>query len=274
MEDHKINIILNAKKIMSVNALYGAKLTYIKGRPTAQIYKKSEAKQMEHYISEQIKLLNIPVNYPWVTENTKFKLTFTVIFNTGFYLRDLDNCCKNLVDGIFRALGINDSHVIKLVAEKKYLPGISDEKILVCLQEVSDDDIRLDKFFKPHIIWCNNSSVTLGLPEAKKQPKKDKLYITSEKSKADTKLFIIQPGDYNYATGMNIAFEIDENILETKGFSYIAILNSKDWSEVELRGIEELEKTINEISKNVYSGIKIKRVNDLSEILKWIEGDE
>ena len=52
---NSIQFVLSAKKIISVNALYGAKLTYSGARPIATLYKKAEAKKMEKYIQEQEK---------------------------------------------------------------------------------------------------------------------------------------------------------------------------------------------------------------------------
>ena len=42
---NSIQFVLSAKKIISVNALYGAKLTYSGARPIATLYKKAEAKK-------------------------------------------------------------------------------------------------------------------------------------------------------------------------------------------------------------------------------------
>lgn len=272
-EEHRINIILKAKKIMSVNALYGAKISYVNGRPVAQMYKKADAKTMEHYIGEQIKLLDIPNNYPWVNKNTKFKMTFTAVFNTGFYSRDIDNCCKNLIDGIFRALDINDSHIISLSADKKYLPGIKDEKILVMLEEVSDDDIRMDQLPKPHIIWINDSSIDLKIPNLPpKCPKKDKIYRTEDKDRSDTRLYILRPETFNYNTTMKVAFDIDENILSSKGFTYIAIIGSEsDWGD-KWNDIVEFKELVKNIHDNTYSGIRLNSFNNINDdILNWVE---
>ena len=57
---------MGARKILSVNALYNAKMTWVNGRQVATIYKTGEAKQTEAYIREQVERLDVPVNYPWV----------------------------------------------------------------------------------------------------------------------------------------------------------------------------------------------------------------
>ena len=48
------------------------------------------AKKMEKYIQEQVKALEISKNHPWITKDTKFKFTFTVIFKSGYFMRDLE----------------------------------------------------------------------------------------------------------------------------------------------------------------------------------------
>ena len=88
---NRINFSLGAKKILSVNALYKAKISYIGGRQVASIYKAKEAKATEAYIKEQVELLDVEHNYPWVKKETLFKMTIKVIFKDGYLMRDLDN---------------------------------------------------------------------------------------------------------------------------------------------------------------------------------------
>ena len=124
---NRINFVMGARKILSVNALYNAKMTWVNGRQVATIYKTGEAKQTEAYIREQVERLNVPVNHPWVNKNTLFKMTIKVVFKSGFQSRDLDNVLKLIQDGIFRGLDINDSHVVSIVADKVLFPDISEE---------------------------------------------------------------------------------------------------------------------------------------------------
>ena len=60
---NRINFVLGARKILSVNALYGAKMTWVNGRQVATIYKTGEAKQTEAYIKEQIEISVNPINF-------------------------------------------------------------------------------------------------------------------------------------------------------------------------------------------------------------------
>ena len=88
---NRINFVLSAAKILSVNAIYQAKMTWVNGKQVPTIYKTKEAKVTEAFIREQVEKLNVPVNYPWVTKNTLFKMTLKVVFRSGFLLKDLDN---------------------------------------------------------------------------------------------------------------------------------------------------------------------------------------
>ena len=71
---NQLNFIIGARKILSVNALYSSKIIYNAGRPISTIYKTGEAKKVEGYIKEQVRLLDVPKNYPWINKNTLFKI--------------------------------------------------------------------------------------------------------------------------------------------------------------------------------------------------------
>lgn len=224
-----LKFVLGAKKILSVNALYGAKLSYNGRTPIATMYKKSDAKKMEEYIKEQVRALNIPVNYPWVKKDTKFKFTFTVIFKSGYFLRDLDNCCKNLIDGIFRALGYNDSHICEIHCFKTLCPEIPEEKICVEMSEFTGES-RFDKLTEPLPV---PSRIFLGGTCAgdpwreSLMPELDKLGIsyfnpvvpdwtpecidTEKETKCDCELYILTPamkGVYSVAEIISAAYEV------------------------------------------------------------------
>ena len=56
----------------------------------------------------------------------------------------MDNCCKNLIDGIFRALGYNDSHICEIHCYKTLCPDIPEEKICIEMSEFTGES-RFDK---------------------------------------------------------------------------------------------------------------------------------
>lgn len=279
-QPNSLFFILSAKKIISVNALYGAKMMYRGSKPVATLYKKSEAKKMEEYIKEQVKALDIPNNYPWIGRDTRFKFTFTVIFKSGFYMRDLDNCCKNLIDGIFRALGYNDSHILEIQAKKTLCPEIDEEKILVQMSEYTGET-RFDKITEPtphpgriylggtgtwreefikelegtDISWFNPENKT---PEEKNREKTEM---------CDTELYILSPG---YDTVLSIAesvIAVHEAILGGYGCVVFGVLGTEDeWGET-WNSLDATIKLLNTLSAGSRRVIA-KFINEPKEIIK------
>ena len=259
---------MGAKKILSVNSLYGAKLVWAGGRQVATIYKTGEAKQTEAYIREQVERLNVPVNYPWVREETLFKMTIKVVFKSGFLSRDLDNCLKLVQDGIFRALDINDSHVVSIVADKVIFPGISEEKIYVCLEECDESGVRFDIIPHPSKIWSPDFNF-LSLKELpEKRARKGKLYKTGDQEKADTFLFLITPENLTLFTPTRIILRVIESVLGSSGFVFIGF--------VMVEGMEEFKALLLEEQKE-YSGIRYRdfeREPNEEELLCWISENQ
>lgn len=265
-EKHEINMVLSVDKIVSVNAAYSSKVIFVNGKPTSTIYKTREAKLTEAYIKEQVRLLDIPKNYPWVNDKTLFTYSINVIFKNGFLSKDLDNTIKLVQDGIFRALGINDSHVVKIYAQKSYCPGISDEKICVSLREVNNEkELNLLYLPKPEIIWTDwDKKEDLGLKELGKRKMKNTLYLTNDKvGKADTKLFVIESDKINYNTFSDIALDICSNVFHSSGLAYIAFIG-------ENADTLEFQKRLNDLAQS-YSGIRYKNVKDANDILEWLK---
>jgi len=273
---NKLNIILSASRILSVNSVYNSRLIYVNGKAKSTIYKTAEAKNVENYIKDQIKVLDVPNNYSWINEDTLFKMTIQVVFKSGYFRRDLDNTLKLVQDGIFGGLGLNDSHVVDIVASKKLFPDISEEKIFVCLEEVSKDGLRYDILQSPNIIWSNKlDDISLG-NNLKKLPKRGKksdiLYYTEEKDRADTKLFIVEPDSVNLNTTMNIFSEMTDFILESRNFTYVAIIGKEsDWGD-KWKDICEFFEFIKTIHSDVYSGVDTRIMDNYSstEIYDWL----
>ena len=269
--NNKLNLILGAKKILSVNSIYSARMVYSGGRQIATIYKSKEAKATEEWIKEQVRALDITTNYPWITKDTLFIMNIEVVFKTSILLRDLDNCIKLIQDAIFRAMDINDSHVVKIHASKKLWPGIEEEKILVSLMEINKDDLRFDMIPQPNIIWCKRE-----LDKLKKLPKRgikpDILYYTDDPDKADTKVFIMDPEEgITYNTTMDIAEYTINPVLNADGFVYIAILgNSEIWGSEIWNNLQEFKTKMLERNKE-YSGIRIKEIDNIDELYNWLE---
>lgn len=267
---NELNLILGAKKILSVNALYSAMMVSKGGRQYATIYKSRDAKNVEAYIGEQIKALNIPTNYPWITKDTLFSYSINVIFKSGYLSRDLDNTIKLIQDGIFRALDINDSHVVQIFAKKSYMPDISEEKICISLKEFKNEkELRIDYVPVPDMIWTDwEDKNLLGLKEFGKKKMKGVQYLVSSKEDANTKLLVIDPSKLTYNTFGDIYLEITENLISSSGLVYIAILNKPIDKNI-ADSLSKFEDKIKEMSKQ-YSGIRLKTVSTPEEIKSWV----
>lgn len=268
MEEHKINFVIGARKILSVNSLYASTTLLKYGKYVSTIYKSKEAKNAETYIKDQVNLLNIPENYPWVNQDTLFKLTVCVIFKSGILSRDLDNCLKLIQDGIFRALGINDSHVIEIQANKCFCSDLSEEKICISLEEISNiNKLRFDYIPKPEIVWCEE---TLNkYKDFGKRKTRGVIYKTSIKEQANSYVYILDPNKMTYNTFGNIREDLDYVSREIK-LAYIFVLGTEqDWGNI-WKDLEEFKNIVNEYSSN-YSGIKLQCINSRDEIYDLIK---
>lgn len=272
---NSINFVLSASKVLSVNALYKARIIYNAGRPVATIYKTTEAKRTEEYLKEQVRALDIETNHKWITKNTYFDANITIVLNSAFRIARVDtqNLDKQIFDAIFRGLGVvDDSHVVSLHMNKTVCPGLKDEKICVRLTECTRP-VRFDMIPKPNIIWCQTQ-----LKELKKLPKigikPDIMYYTDDIERADTKIFFLDPEiGITYNTTMEIAEYTVEPVLNSSGFVYIGILgNEEKWEDDKWKSIQEFKEKMIERNSE-YSGIKIKELENFDEIYKWLKED-
>ena len=270
---NSLQFILSAKKIISVNALYGAKLTYSGVRPVASLYKKAEAKKMEKYIQEQVKNLDLPNNHPWVTKDTKFKFTFTVIFKSGYFMRDLDNCCKNLIDGIFRALGYNDSHICEIHCYKTLCPEIPEEKICIEMSEFTGES-RFDKVTEnkpvPENIYLNVPDQTCIDELILELNKRGIKYTSTEKDNCDCELYLLTPGMkdmYPIAEIINAAYEAAVGGYGALLFGVLG--KEEDWEKTLW---DSLQKTIT-LVKEISAGsrrIIAENISKSTDILNYV----
>lgn len=268
---NKLNFVLGAKKILSVNAIYSSKILYKAGRPISTIYKSGEAKQVEDYIKEQVRLLDIQKNYPWVTKDTLFRLTITVVFKSGILLRDLDNSIKLLQDGIFRALDINDSHVVEIFARKRLCPDLSEEKICITLTEIKDKaSLNFEYFPKPETVWCDHELE--NFKELPKRKSKGEIYKVNSKDDSNTEIYILDPSE---KITYNTFGDIRENLIDLvpKGkLGYVFILgNETIWGSL-WEDVENFKEIINGYSKS-YKGIQVRVVNSKEDIYKILKDE-
>lgn len=258
---NSVRFILSASKILSVNSLYSAKLVYkTPRRPIAAIYKSGEAKKTEEYIKEQVRALDIENNYSWINKKTNFIFYIKVLFKSGLLLRDLDNTLKLVQDAIFRALEINDSHVLEIHASKSLCPELDEEKILVELSEYAGEprfDVLKEDKPVPSMIFLGGTCAGDDwrkklIPELEKKEFEYFNPVVSDwtpdcietenlmkNEYCDSHLYILTPamkGVYSVAEIINSAWEVKEHNF---GSCIVGVIGTKEeWGEEQWRSLE------------------------------------
>lgn len=279
-----IQFVLSASKILSVNSLYNAKIIENGRKSFATIYKSGQAKKTEAYIKDQVLAMGeLP---SWIGKNTKFDMVITVVFRSGILRRDLDNTIKLIQDGIFRALDINDSHVMSIKAYKTLCPNIPEEKICIQLSE-SVEEPRFDRLTedlpRPERIYLGGTN-----EESWKElliPKLSKMGIESFDSfkypdsceeekefKCDSELYILTPkmgkeGLYQIA---EIMLSACESSLGHYGSVFVGILGSEEeWGKDTWKSLTLISNLINQLSSGS-PRIKASFIDSSLDILNWI----
>lgn len=284
-----LQFILSASKILSVNSLYNAKIVGNGSKSFATIYKSGQAKKTEAYIKDQVKALGeLP---SWIGKNTKFDMVITVIFKSGLLRRDLDNTIKLIQDGIFRALDINDSHVMSIKAYKTLCPDIPEEKVCIQLSEAVGEP-RFDKLTEelpcPSRIFLGGTCAETTWRETL-MPELDKLGISyfnpvvenwtpecvdienqEKETKCDCELYILTPqmkGVYSVAELVSAAYE---SSVGHYGSVLVGILGTEEeWGKERWRSLEATINLVNQISGGS-PRVKASFVKSPLDILEWI----
>ena len=96
--DHSqsLNLVLTiGGKIVSVNDLYKAKLTYVKGRPVPSIYKNPKAKKVSEEIYKQLGHVDFSPWIDWLKSTKNYKISINFIVKSGITRRDTENLGKS-----------------------------------------------------------------------------------------------------------------------------------------------------------------------------------
>lgn len=169
-------------------------------------------------------------------------------------------------------MDINDSHVVSIVADKVLFPDISEEKIYVCLEEISGDNIRFDLIPKPSKIWSSDFEFKTLKELPEKGARKGKIYKTADEERADTFVYLITPGNLYLLTPTRIILRCVEAVLGSKGFVYIGFVGLGDSDEETVKEIDEFKTLLMMYSKE-YSGIRFREFEKEpkeDELLGWI----
>ena len=264
--------------------MYAARVLYPGGgrKPVASIYKTTEAKTVASQIRTQLFGVDFSEHLDWLRNTKQFELNLKFILkrkNTHFDVSNLIKLCEDAwVRFVADDLGIegyDDSMHVKVVAEKKIIPGADHEYAVLILRE-SRTNIRYDVEAKPELInisGCTLDEITAFLPPLpKRMLKKEKYLLAAEKEQADTIIYFLQPTEFTPLSPTLIP-TIYKDVLNAAysdfGFVYVGIIGGKEvWQESEWEQIEWLK---NEILGLGYSGLRIEEINDKKDILQWIQ---
>lgn len=280
----KVLLTLEGSKFVSVNAMYAARVVYAGGRTVAAIYKTTEAKKVASQIRSQLFGVDFSEYLDWLRETKQFELNLKFILkrkNTHF---DVSNLIKLTEDAWVRFvaddLGIvdyDDSMHVKVVAEKKIIPGADHEYAVLVLRE-SRANIRYDIEPKPERIWFSGwdlDKITAFLPPLPKRLlKKEKYQIASEYDKADTKVYILQPNEFTPISPTLISTiykDVIEAVYNNFGFVYVGVIGGKNaWQPWEW---EQIEWLMNE-AKGDYKGVRVEVIEKQEDLLGWLSGEK
>lgn len=136
-------VCVTTQRIPSINSTYQARVVRTSGgKYVAQVYTVKEAREFKREILDQLDKIDFEQDAPWIFDKkTKFTLNFRFIIKSGMFRSDTDNRIKICQDCLFKRLGLNDSRVIKVVADKVLLPGAQNERVCFCIEESFADPI-------------------------------------------------------------------------------------------------------------------------------------
>ena len=154
-QNQKLQILITLKsKIVSVNALYAARLVYKFGKPMPVLYKTKAGKDMEREIREQCRSVDIEPHRDWISNTKYFDLNIQFIFKKSLARRDCSNAIKAAEDSLVNWLRddcrikYDDAQHARVISSKSVIPNSEHEYILIQLTP-SNFNVRFDKIDKP-----------------------------------------------------------------------------------------------------------------------------
>lgn len=252
---------------VSVNALYGAKISYIAGRPRAQMYKNPKAVVVERVVRDQLRAVDWTEYMDFLRNTKKFKLLIQLVVKSNISRKDISNYIKNIEDiwtrFVKEDLGIetyDDRLHVEVHAYKSTVPGLDEEIACIQLCE-SDFNMRFDQIEKPEqILFHFDGKPTWETKEFKKSFKdiglKYQLCTTDKKIKDhNTDVYFLDAQDPSF---MEKVIDLMDFIYSHKdsGFCYVGILgnprqetvaklNDLGGSNIKVQSIQEHKDIIN-----------------------------
>ena len=270
-QNQKLQALITLKtKIVSVNALYAARLVYKFGKPVPVLYKTKEGKDMEREIREQMRSINIDEHIDWIRNTKYFDLNIQFIFKKSISRRDTSNACKAVEDSwvnwLKEDVGIenyDDSKHARVILSKSIIPNSEHEYILIQLTP-SNFNVRFDKIDKPEqaLIYFEDPEFkeTKEFKKAfKEHGLKYQLYNTDKKIK-DYNTNILFINDVDSAKIVDIVDFIFSH--KDSGFTYLGFFSDPGTS------------VINKINALVGSNVKACIIEKPEDILSIIPKNE
>lgn len=283
-------VVQIAKRFVSVNSLYKARIMYVGGKLVPSTYKNPRAVEIEREIRDQLRAIDFSDYLEWLRNTPGFKLHIQFIFKKNITNSDTSNYLKNLEDIITRFiredLGVteyDDCKNIEVSAVKSIIPKSSHEYACISLTE-STFNVRLDQEDKPKRIFLGGTCGGSGwreelIPELENSgleyfnpvvpswtPECIDLENKEKNELCNTHLYIITPemsGVYSIAEMVNSVWEC---LSKGSGFVWIGILDSGDWEEHQRKSLEATLRLINDIAQG-NSRVKAKFIKEPKEIL-------
>lgn len=291
MSKKEIKVVVQiAKRFVSVNSLYKARIMYVGGRPVPSTYKNPRAVEIEREIRDQLRAVDFSEYMDWLRETKAFKLHVQFIFKKNITNSDTSNYLKNLEDIFTRFIkedlgieGYDDSLHVEVSAVKSVIPKSKHEYACISLSE-STFNIRLDQTEKPTRVFlggtCGESDWRGSLtPELEKlgieyfnpvvpdwTPECIEIENREKNELCNTHLYIITPemkGVYSIAEMTNSVWEC---LSKGSGFVWIGILESDAWEEHQKKSLQATLDLINNIAQG-NSRIRARYIKDPKEIL-------
>lgn len=268
----EINLIITLEKIklISVNALYNAGLSYKGVKPVPYIYKTPLAKRFEAIMDEQLRAINWEEHIGWISETKQFTMTQQYIFKSGIKRRDVGNVEKLSTDCLVRfirnELGvstfddalISDAHLYKSI-----IPGSQNEYLCIKLTP-SDFNMRFDQIDKPEQILIHTSGdISWENKDFKKAFKdlglKYQLSTTDKKIKDhNTDVYFLNSSSENFTEDL---IDVMDFLYSHKdsGFCYVGIFGDPK---------PEIVKKLNDLGG---SNIKAGPIKDYIDIINFFK---
>ena len=287
-------ICSSTRKIPSVNATYKSRVVNMHGKHIAQVYVVKETRDWKRDISSQLDLINFEQDAPWIFDkNRRFSLKLLFLIGSALNNSDVDNRIKAVQDCLFKRLGLNDSRVLHVDAEKRLLKGASHEKICFHLEENLDDPVfnNLSRLPRPREIFLGGTcagedwrpDVIKWLGENHRKYdyynpvvpdwtpdciEKENIY---KKEKMDCFLAIITPsikGVYSIAEIIDEIYQVRESGF---GSVIIGILGTKEeYGEAMWKSIQATKDMINNISSGSKQ-IVAANINKPTDICQFLD---